>query len=113
LRRIFSPRLGTKAADALYFAWEGTKATVAHCFRVGGNGEKCPMFTIVGLKPRPQPSWRKIDIFARLRPLRLTEVEQDEERCLEAMLHWHDPIERLRALRRRGHTLVDDNPASG
>jgi hypothetical protein len=71
------------------------------------------MFTIVGLKPRPQPSWRKVDIFARLRPLRLTEVEQDEERCLEAMLHWHDPIERLRALRSRGHTLVDDNPASG
>jgi hypothetical protein len=83
LRRIFSPRLGTKAADALYFAWEGTKATEAHCFRVGGNGEKCPMFTIVGLKPRPQPSWRKVDIFARLRPLRLTEVEQDEERRLE------------------------------
>ena len=106
-------RLGTKAADALYFSCEGTKATEAHCFRAGGNGEECPMFTIVGLKPRPQASWRKVDIFARLRPLRLTEVEQDEERCLEAMLHWHDPIERLRALRSRGHTLVDDNPASG
>jgi hypothetical protein len=72
-----------------------------------------PMFTIVGHKPRPQPSWRKVDIFARLRPLRLTEVEQDEERCLEAMQHWHDPVERLRALRCRRHTLADDNPASG
>jgi hypothetical protein len=30
-------------------------------------------------------------------------------------LHWHDPEERLRTLRRRchTHTLVDDNPASG
>jgi hypothetical protein len=71
------------------------------------------MFTIVGHGPRPPPSRRKDAIFARLRPLRLTEVEQDEERCLEAMLHWHDPIERRRALRCRGHTLVDDNPASG
>jgi hypothetical protein len=49
-----------------------------------------------------------------MRPLRLTEIEQDEERCLEAMLHWHDPVERLWALRRsHTHTLVDDNPASG
>ena len=110
---MFSPLLGTKTADALYFAWEGTKATEAHCSRVGGNGEGCPMLTIVGLNPRPQPSWRKVGIFARLRPLRFTEVEQDEEHCLEAMQHWHDPIERLRALRCRGHTLVDDNPASG
>ena len=72
-----------------------------------------PMFTIVSYMPRPPPEWRKVNIIARMRPLRLTEVEQDEERCLEAMLHWHDPIERLRALRSRGHTLVDDNPASG
>jgi hypothetical protein len=72
-----------------------------------------PMFTTAGHKPRPQPSWRKPDIFARLRLLRLTEVEQDEDHCLEAMLHWHDPVARLRALRCRGHTLVDDNPASG
>ena len=46
-------------------------------------------------------------------PLRLTEVEQDEERCLGAMLHWRDPVERLKTLRRRSHTLVDDNSASG
>jgi len=39
--------------------------------------------------------------------------EQGEERCLGAMLHWRDPVERLRTLRRRSHTLVDDNPASG
>jgi hypothetical protein len=29
------------------------------------------------------------------------------------MLHWRDPVERLRTLRRRAHSLVDDNPASG
>ena len=72
-----------------------------------------PMFTIVGRRESSQPPWRKVDVFARLRPLRLTEVEQDEEHCLEAMLHWHDPIARLRTLRCRSHTLVDDNPASG
>jgi hypothetical protein len=71
-----------------------------------------PMFAM-GEKPRTLPLWRKIDVFARLRPHCLTEIEQDEERCLEAMLHWHDPVERLKTLRRRRHTLVDDNPASG
>jgi hypothetical protein len=31
------------------------------------------------------------------------------------MLHWQDPVERLRTIRRgqHAHTLVDDNPASG
>jgi hypothetical protein len=43
----------------------------------------------------------------------LTEIEQDEERCLEAMLHWRNPIERSRALRCKRRALVDDNPASG
>jgi hypothetical protein len=73
------------------------------------------MFRIVGYGPRPPPKRFKVNIFVGLRPLRLTEVEQDEERFLEAMLHWHDPVERLRAFRCRchTHTLVDDNPASG
>jgi hypothetical protein len=82
-------------------------------FLAGGNGGTMPMFTIVSYMPRPPPEWRKVNIFARMRPLRLTEVEQDEERCLGAMLHWRDPVERLKTLRRRSHTLVDDNPASG
>jgi hypothetical protein len=74
-----------------------------------------PMFTMIGARPRPPPPWLKVNIFVGLQPLRLTEIEQDEERFLEAMLHWHDPEERLRTLRRRchTHTLVDDNPASG
>ncbi len=71
------------------------------------------MFATINDKLRSQPTWRKIEVFVRLRPLRLTELEQDEEHCLEAMLHWHDPIERLRAPRCRSHTLVDDNPESG
>jgi hypothetical protein len=73
------------------------------------------MFRIVGYRPWPPPERFKVNTFLRMRPLRVTEVEQDEERCLEAMLHWHDPVERLWALRHHchTHTLVDDNPASG
>lgn len=70
------------------------------------------MFTM-GEKLRALPSWREIDVFAKLRPHCLTEIEQDEEHCLEAMLHWRDPAERLRLLRRHRHGLVDDNPTSG
>ena len=60
------------------------------------------------------PEWRQTGFFMR-RPPCLSEIEQQEERCLEAMLHWHDPDERLRNLHCRchTHTLVDDNPASG
>jgi hypothetical protein len=72
-----------------------------------------PMFATIGDKLRARPTWRKIDVFVRLRPHCQTEVEQDEERCLEAMVHWRDPVAKLRTLRCRGHTLVDDNPASG
>ena len=71
-----------------------------------------PMFEM-GVKHLAQPSWRKISFFVNLRPHCLTELEQDEEHCLEGMLHWRDPAERSRILRRRRHDLVDDNPASG
>jgi hypothetical protein len=72
-----------------------------------------PMFATISDKLRAQPTWQKIDVFVRLRPHCLTEIEQDEEHCLEAMLHWHDPVAKLRTFRCRSHTLVDDNPASG
>ena len=74
-----------------------------------------PKFTIVAHELRRLPGWWRVDVLVRMRPLRLTEVEQDEEHCLEAMSHWHDPDERLRRLccRAHEHTLVDDNPASG
>jgi hypothetical protein len=71
------------------------------------------MFTTISEKLRTQPTWRKIDLFARWRPHCLTEVEQDEEHCLDAMLHWRDTDERSRMLQRRRHARVDDNPASG
>ena len=47
--------------------------------------------------------------------LRLTEIEDSEDRRLQAMSHWRDPDERLKALRCRcnSHTLLGDNPASG
>ena len=73
-----------------------------------------PKFREIAEEVRRLPRF-EIHIFAWVRPLRLTEIEQDEEHCLEAMSHWHDPEERLRTLRRRrpAHTLIDDNPASG
>jgi hypothetical protein len=69
-------------------------------------------FTIVSHAPRPFATARG-DYPRTNWTARLTEVEQDEARCLEAMLHWRDPSERSRTLHRRDHTLVDDNPASG
>jgi hypothetical protein len=95
-----------------------------HYFARWGNGDRRtalvlwrerrhkPMFAM-GEKLRALPSWREIDVFAKLRPHCLTEIEQDEEHCLDAMLHWRDPAERSRILPSRRHALVDDNPTSG
>jgi hypothetical protein len=71
-----------------------------------------PTFTIAHLEWRRLPQWLKSRILAE-RPLCLSEVEQEEERCLHAMVHWHDPAERHGAVCRRSHTRLDDNPASG
>jgi len=71
-----------------------------------------PMFAM-GEKHRVQQMWLKIDVFAKFRPHCVTEIEQDEEHCLEAMLHWRDPGERSRIRQCRCHALVDDNPTSG
>ena len=74
-----------------------------------------PMFTIIAHGASRLPLWGRTEILLRMRPLRLTEIEQEEEHRLEAMLHWHDPEERVRTFRCRchAHTLIDDNPASG
>lgn len=61
--------------------------------------------TTIVVWPRPPPSWRRT--FGRTRQLHVTEIEQEEEYCLEAMLHWHDRSERRRNLRCRNHTLLD------
>ena len=71
-----------------------------------------PMFAM-GEKLRALPSWREMGVFAKLRPHCVTEIEQHEEHCLDAMLHWRDPAEKPRLLRRRCPGLVDDNPTSG
>jgi hypothetical protein len=68
-------------------------------------------FTLIGA--HRWPPQRKANILDRIRQLRLADIGYDEERSPEAMLHWRDPVERLRTLRRRNHTLVDDNPTSG
>lgn len=72
-----------------------------------------PMFATISDKLHAQPTWLRADIFARLWPHCLTEIEQDEEHCLEGMCHWHDPDERLKPHPCRIHTLADDNPTSG
>jgi hypothetical protein len=72
--------------------------------------------------PRAPPEWRVI--VTRIREQHWTDTEQKEisvskqshngiEDALEAMLHWRDPVERLRFVRCRRRSLIDDNPCSG
>jgi len=69
-------------------------------------------------RPRAPPQWRVI--LARVREQHWKESEEGElllngrgrAHALDAMLHWRDPVERLRTLRRRRRTLIDDNPCS-
>ena len=74
-----------------------------------------PKLTFIAHEWPRLPERRQIDFFMKSSRPCLSEIEQEEEHCLEAMLHWHDPGERLRNGHRRchTHTLVDDNPASG
>ena len=56
------------------------------------------MFATLAEKLRAQLSWRKLEAaIAKMRPHCLTEIEQDEEHCLDAMHHWHSPVEWLNA----------------
>lgn len=77
--------------------------------------------TMRGHKPRGPPKWRVI--LTRIREPHWRQIEEKEisqaeqwengiDHTLEAMLHWRDPVERLRVLRRRRKTLLDDNPSS-
>jgi len=78
---------------------------------------------VIGHKPRAQPSWRVIVARVREQHWRVGEQDGDEGdlllngrgrmHALDEMLHWRDPVERLRTLRRRRRTLIDDNPSSG
>jgi len=77
---------------------------------------------VTGHRPRAPPQWRVI--LARVREQHWRVREQDwkeseelngRERAhaFDDMLHWRDPVQRLRTLRRRRRTLIDDNPCSG
>ena len=67
---------------------------------------------IVNHRSRAPPEWRVTVVLAWTTAYCWQEFDE-EERGLEVMSHWRDPIERLRSERRRRHTLIDDNPASG
>jgi hypothetical protein len=59
-----------------------------------------------GHEPRARPPWNQSD---EVEPLL---NRSGYEHVLDAMLHWRDPVERLRSLPQR-RTLIDDNPCSG
>jgi hypothetical protein len=70
----------------------------------------------IGHKSRGLPQWHLI--VSQVREYRWTEIDpgvhtREGEHPLEAMVHWHDPAERLRTLRCRRKSLLDDNPSSG
>ncbi len=75
-----------------------------------------------GHEPRGPPEWRVI--LMRIREQHWRQIEEKGigeakqwengiDHTFEAMLHWRDPVERLRVLRRRRKSLIDDNPCSG
>ena len=70
----------------------------------------------MGHKSLGPPQWNLI--VTQLREYRWTERDlgvraREGDHPLEAMMHWHDPGERLRPLRCRRKSLLDDNPSSG
>ena len=78
--------------------------------------------TMNGHKPRGAPEWRVV--LTRIREQHSRQIEEKKigqaeqwrngiDHTLEEMVHWRDPVERLRVLRRRRKTLIDDNPSSG
>ena len=78
---------------------------------------------VTGHRPRAPPQWRVIPARVREQHWREQDWKESGElllngkgrmHALDEMLHWRDPVERLRILRRRRRrTLIDDNPCSG
>jgi len=82
---------------------------------------------VTGHRPRAPPQCRVILARVREQHWRVREQHWKESEegelllngkgrmhVLDEMLHWRDPVERLRTLRRRRRrTLIDDNPCSG
>jgi len=77
---------------------------------------------VTGHRPRAPPQWRVILARVRKQHWRVREKDWEESEELnerermhafDEMRHWRDPVGRLRSLRRRRCTLIDDNPCSG
>ncbi len=77
---------------------------------------------VTGHRPRAPPQWHVILARVREQHRRVREQEGEGElllngrgrmQALDEMRHWRDPMQRLRTLRRRRRTLIDDDPASG
>jgi hypothetical protein len=69
-----------------------------------------------GHNPRAPPQWRAM--FTRIKKQHWAKIDEPDlprecEHPLEAMSHWRDPTKRLRTLRRRRTSLLDDNPSAG
>jgi hypothetical protein len=80
----------------------------------GGEEEASMLRRAIGDNPRRLLHWQLI----QLRKHRWTEIDpgvpaREGEDPLEAMKHWRDPGEKLKTIRRRWKSLLDDNPASG
>ena len=69
----------------------------------------------IGHKSREPPRWRVIVTEMRERWIEIDPGvhPREGEHPLEAMSHWHDPAEKLRPLRYRRKSLLNDNPSSG
>ena len=83
---------------------------------LGRKEEASMLRRAMGHKSRGPPQW--CVIVTQVREYRWTEIDpgvhtREGEHPLEAMTHWHDPGERLRTLRYRQKSLLDDNPSSG
>ncbi len=81
---------------------------------------------VTGHRPRAPPRWRVVLARVREQHWRARDQNWKESgerelllngrgrmQALDEMRLWRDPMQRLRTLRRRRRTLIDDNPASG
>ena len=82
-----------------------------------------PRSEVTGHRRRAPPQWRVILARVREQHWRVREQDWKESEdlllngrgrmhALDEMLHWRDPVERLRTHRRRRRTLINDNPCS-
>ena len=62
---------------------------------------------------RSEQSWRVERDWKESEERELLLNGRERMHALDDMLHWRDPVERLRTLRRLRRTLIDDNPCSG